>query len=234
VPDSPARPRVSLVSLEREITACRRCPRLVKWRETVAKEKKAAYREESYWGKPVPGWGDPGARIVVVGLAPGAHGANRTGRMFTGDESGRWLYRALWKAGWASQAESTGRGDGLRLRNVWITAPVKCAPPGNRPTTRERDQCAGFFERELGYLESARVYLALGGFGFEAVARCFGLRPKPKFGHGVEVGLPGGRWLVGSYHVSQQNTFTGRLTEAMLDGVMKRAARKAGLSGARG
>ena len=225
---------MSLVSLEREITACRRCPRLVKWRETVAKEKKAAYREESYWGKPVPGWGDPGARIVVVGLAPGAHGANRTGRMFTGDESGRWLYRALWKAGWASQAESTGRGDGLRLRNVWITAPVKCAPPGNRPTTREQDQCAGFFERELGYLESARVYVALGGFGFESVARFFGLRPKPKFGHGIEVGLPGGRWLVGSYHVSQQNTFTGRLTEAMLDGVMKRAARKAGLSGARG
>ena len=225
---------MSLASLEREITACRRCPRLVKWRETVAKEKKAAYREESYWGKPVPGWGDPGARIVVVGLAPGAHGANRTGRMFTGDESGRWLYRALWKAGWASQAESTGRGDGLRLRNVWITAPVKCAPPGNRPTTRERDQCADFFQRELGLLTSARVYLALGGFGFESVARFFGLRPKPKFGHGIEVGLPGGRWLVGSYHVSQQNTFTGRLTEAMLDGVMKRAARKAGLSGARG
>ena len=225
---------MSLASLEREITACRRCPRLVKWRETVAKEKKAAYREESYWGKPVPGWGDPGARIVVVGLAPGAHGANRTGRMFTGDESGRWLYRALWKAGWASQAESTGRGDGLQLRNVWITAPVKCAPPRNRPTTRERDQCADFFQRELGLLTSARVYLALGGFGFEAVARFFGLRPKPKFGHGIEVGLPGGRWLVGSYHVSQQNTFTGRLTEAMLDGVMKRAARKAGLSGARG
>ena len=225
---------MSLVGLEREITACRRCPRLVKWRETVAKEKKAAYRKEDYWGKPVPGWGDPKARIVVVGLAPGAHGANRTGRMFTGDESGRWLYRALWKAGWASQAESTGRGDGLRLRNVWITAPVKCAPPGNRPTPRERDQCADFFQKELALLESARVYLALGGFGFESVARCFGLRPKPKFGHGIEVGLPGGRWLVGSYHVSQQNTFTGRLTEAMLDGVMKRAARKAGLSGARG
>jgi uracil-DNA glycosylase family 4 len=225
---------VSLNSLEREITVCRRCPRLVKWRETVAQEKKAAYREEKYWGKPVPGWGDPGARIVVVGLAPGAHGANRTGRMFTGDVSGRWLYRALWKAGWASQAGSTGRGDGLQLRNVWITAPVKCAPPGNRPTTRERDQCAGFFQRELGLLTSARVYLALGGFGFESVARFFGLRPKPKFGHGVEVVLPGGRWLVGSYHVSQQNTFTGRLTEAMLDGVMRRAARKAGLSGARG
>jgi uracil-DNA glycosylase family 4 len=225
---------VSLAGLEREISVCRRCPRLVKWRETVAQEKKAAYREETYWGKPVPGWGDPQARIVVVGLAPGAHGANRTGRMFTGDESGRWLYRALWKAGWASQADSLGRGDGLRLRNVWITAPVKCVPPGNRPTTRERDRCADFFQRELGLLTSARVYLALGGFGFESVARFFGLRPKPKFGHGIEVGLPGGKWLVGSYHVSQQNTFTGRLTEAMLDGVMKRAARKADLSGARG
>ncbi len=225
---------MSLAGLEREISVCRRCPRLVKWRETVAQEKKAAYREETYWGKPVPGWGDPQARIVVVGLAPGAHGANRTGRMFTGDESGRWLYRALWKAGWASQADSLGRGDGLRLRNVWITAPVKCAPPGNRPTTWERDRCADFFQRELGLLTSARVYLALGGFGFESVARFFGLRPKPKFGHGIEVGLPGGKWLVGSYHVSQQNTFTGRLTEAMLDGVMKRAARKADLSGARG
>lgn len=170
----------------------------------------------------------------MVGLAPGAHGANRTGRMFTGDESGRWLYRALWRAGWASQAESTGRDDGLRLRQVWITAPVKCAPPNNRPTSRERDRCADFFERELGLLRSARVYLALGSFGFEAVARYHGLRPRPKFGHGAEVTLPADKWLIGSYHVSQQNTFTGRLTEAMLDGVMKRAAWRAGLSGGRG
>ena len=225
---------MKLENLRSEILACRRCPRLVRWREQVAKEKKAAYRQEPYWGKPVPGWGDPQARIVVVGLAPGAHGANRTGRMFTGDESGRWLYRALWKAGWASQAESTGRGDGLQLRNVWITAPVKCAPPGNRPTPQERDDCAGFFERELGLLRAARVYLALGGFGFEAVARYHGMQPKPKFGHGAEVALPGGKWLIGSYHVSQQNTFTGRLTEPMLDGVMGRAARRAGLSGAKG
>jgi len=225
---------VNLESLRREILGCRRCPRLVRWREEVARKKKAAYRNEAYWGKPVTGWGDPAARIVVVGLAPGAHGANRTGRMFTGDESGRWLYRALWKAGWASQAESTGLNDGLELRNVWITAPVKCAPPGNRPTPRERDHCAGFFERELGLLPQARVYLALGSFGFEAVARYYGLRPKPKFGHGAEVALPGGKWLLGSYHVSQQNTFTGRLTEPMLDGVMKRAARRAGLSGGKG
>jgi uracil-DNA glycosylase len=154
--------------------------------------------------------------------------------MFTGDESGRWLYRALWRAGWASQAESVGREDGLKLRGVWITSAVKCAPPDNRPTPRERDLCADFFTRELGLLDAGRVYLALGGFGFEAVARFFRLRPKPKFGHGVEVALPEGRWLIGSYHVSQQNTFTGRLTERMLDGVMGQAARRAGLSGATG
>jgi uracil-DNA glycosylase len=149
--------------------------------------------------------------------------------MFTGDESGRWLYRALWKAGWASQAASVGRGDGLKLKGVWVTSPVKCAPPTNRPSPRERDACGGFFHRELEELRQARVYLALGGFGFEAVAKHFGLKPKPKFGHGVEVELPGKRWLVGSYHVSQQNTFTGRLTEAMLDGVMKKAALRAAL-----
>ena len=219
-----------LENLRREIVACRRCPRLVRWREKVAKEKKAAYRDERYWGKPVPGWGDSQARIVVVGLAPGAHGANRTGRMFTGDESGRWLYRALWRAGWASQEASVGREDGLRLTNVWITAPVKCAPPDNRPTPQERDRCGDFFQKELRFLTSARVYLALGGFGFEAVTRFFRLRPKPQFRHGVEVGLPDGKWLMGSYHVSQQNTFTGRLTERMLDGVMQKAAWRAGLS----
>lgn len=225
---------MNLESLRREITACRRCPRLVRWREKVAKDKKAAYRGETYWGKPVPGWGDPKARVVVVGLAPGAHGANRTGRMFTGDESGRWLYRALWRAGWASQPESIGRDDGLHLRQVWITAPVRCVPPDNRPSPQERDRCGKFFAGELKLLTAARVYLALGGFGFEAVVRFFGLRPKPKFGHGVEVALPGGRWLLGSYHVSQQNTFTGRLTEVMLDRVMKQAARRAGLSAAKG
>ena len=223
-----------LENLRREIVACRRCPRLVRWREKVAKEKKAAYRDERYWGKPVPGWGDSQARIVVVGLAPGAHGANRTGRMFTGDESGRWLYRALWRAGWASQEASVGREDGLRLTNVWITAPVKCAPPDNRPTPQERDRCGDFFQKELRFLTSARVYLALGGFGFEAVTRFFGLRPKPQFRHGVEVGLPDGKWLMGSYHVSQQNTFTGRLTERMLDRVMQKAAWRAGLSERKG
>lgn len=234
LPDSSACEAVNLESLRGEIVACRRCPRLVRWREKVAKEKKAAYREEEYWGKPIPGWGDSQAKIVVVGLAPGAHGANRTGRMFTGDESGRWLYRALWRAGWGSQETSVGRGDGLRLQNVWITAPVKCAPPDNRPTPQERDRCGDFFQRELRLLTSARVYLALGGFGFEVVAQFFGLRPKPKFGHGVEVALSDGKWLIGSYHVSQQNTFTGRLTEKMLDGVMAQAGRRAGLSAGKG
>ena len=222
-----------LAALEQKIVACRKCPRLVRWRERVARVKKAAYANETYWGRAVPGWGDPRAKVVVVGLAPGAHGANRTGRMFTGDESGRWLYRALWKAGWASQAESIGREDGLKLKGLWITSPVKCAPPTNRPTPQERDACGNFFQRELDLLSEAKVYLAMGGFGFEAVARYFDLKPKPKFGHGVEVAIPGGRWLVGSYHVSQQNTFTGRLTEPMLDGVMCQAARRAGLSAKR-
>ncbi|NBR72432.1 MAG: uracil-DNA glycosylase [Verrucomicrobia bacterium] len=220
--------------LRREIVGCRRCPRLVRWREKVAKDKRAAYAGETYWGKAVPGWGDPQARIVVVGLAPGAHGANRTGRMFTGDESGKWLYRALWRAGLANQKESLGRNDGLKLRNVWVTAAVKCAPPDNRPSPGERDTCGIFLEREMRGLSGAKVYLALGGFGFDAVVRFFGLRPKPKFSHGSVVPVQGGRWLLGSYHVSQQNTFTGRLTERMLDEVMREAKERAGLSQARG
>ena len=219
-----------LPALEQEVVQCRKCPRLVKCREKVAREKKAAYASETYWGRPVPGWGDPQAKIVVVGLAPGAHGANRTGRMFTGDESGRWLYRALWKAGLASQADSTGRMDGLKLRQVWITAPVKCAPPTNRPTPIERDHCGVFFRQELQLLQEVKVYLALGGVGFDAVTRFFHLKPKPKFSHGAEFCLPGGRWLISSYHVSQQNTFTGRLTEKMLDEVLRKTAQRAGLS----
>ena len=234
--DSASRSRVEMVAggcLEREIVQCRKCPRLVRWREKVAREKKAAYAQESYWGKPVPGWGDPRAKIVVVGLAPGAHGANRTGRMFTGDESGKWLYRALWKAGLANQKESLGRKDGLALREVWVTAAVKCAPPDNRPTPAERDKCRIFLEREMRELSDAKVYLALGRFGFDAVVRFFRLKPKPKFSHGCVMPIPGERWLVGSYHVSQQNTFTGRLTETMLDEVMKKAKERAGLSRAR-
>jgi len=199
---------------------------LVAWREEVAVTKRAAYADEEYWGRGVPGFGDPAARIVVVGLAPAAHGANRTGRMFTGDRSGEWLYRALWRAGLANQPESTARDDGLRLDGAWVTAPVKCAPPANKPTPVERATCAPFLARELALLRQARVIVALGKFGFDAVCDHLGLRPRPRFGHGVEVPIDadqGPRWLLGCFHVSQQNTFTGKLTEPMLDAVFARA-----------
>ncbi|MEZ5179262.1 MAG: uracil-DNA glycosylase [Acidimicrobiales bacterium] len=212
-----------LAELEREVVSCRACPRLVEWREQVGQEKRAAYRHEDYWARPVPGFGDPGASLVVVGLAPAAHGANRTGRMFTGDRSGDFLYAALHRAGYASQPESTGRDDGMVLTGAWITAPVRCAPPANKPTTAERDTCRPFLERELDLLPNARVFLALGGFGYQGLATFLGLKPRPPFGHGVEAPLPDGRTILCSYHVSQQNTFTGRLTPAMLDAVLARA-----------
>ncbi len=217
-----------LRQLSDEVVRCRACPRLVAWREEVAVERKAAYRDQTYWGKPVPGFGDPAARIVVVGLAPAAHGANRTGRMFTGDNSGVWLYRALFRAGLASQAESVSLADGMVLRDTWITAPVRCAPPANKPTPAERRACAPFLRRELALLSEWRVIIALGGFGWGVVSDLLELRPRPRFGHGAQVALAPGpdgapRWLVGSYHVSQQNTFTGRLTEPMLDEVFARA-----------
>jgi uracil-DNA glycosylase family 4 len=223
----------SLAQLNAEVVACRRCPRLVAWREQVAREKRAAYRDEEYWGRPVPGFGDPCARVLIVGLAPAAHGGNRTGRMFTGDRSGDWLFRALWRAGLANQPHSEHRGDGLELRDAYITAPVRCAPPGNKPLPQERDNCRPYLVRELDLLDRWRVLVALGGFGFGVVSDVLGLRPRPRFGHGVEVALgPGGahdaRWLVGCYHVSQQNTFTGKLTEEMLDGVLSRALELAG------
>ena len=212
-----------LQRLAGEIAGCRRCPRLVAWREEVAETRRAAYRGEEYWGRPVPGFGDPDAGIVVVGLAPAAHGANRTGRMFTGDRSGDWLYGSLHRIGLASQPHSVARDDGMELRDVYITAPVRCAPPANRPTTAERDNCRPFLERELELLGQWRVLVALGGFGFGVLAAHLGLRPRPRFGHGVEVPLGEGRWLMGCYHVSQQNTFTGKLTEPMLDWVFRRA-----------
>ncbi|MDY7103477.1 MAG: uracil-DNA glycosylase [Actinomycetota bacterium] len=212
-----------MAALEADVVSCRRCPRLVEWRERVAVEKRAAFRDEDYWGRPVPGFGDPTARVVVVGLAPAAHGANRTGRMFTGDRSGEWLYRALWRAGFANRPESVHRDDGLELRDAWITSPVRCAPPQNKPTPAERDTCRPFLERELALLERARVLVALGGFGYQAVCHHLGVRPRPRFGHGVEVPAPGGLTILCSYHVSQQNTFTGRLTEEMLDSVFTRA-----------
>ena len=218
----------ALDALGVEISSCRACPRLVAWREEVAVEKRAAFRDETYWGRGVPGFGDPEARIVLVGLAPAAHGANRTGRVFTGDRSGDWLYAALHRAGLANQPHSTRRDDGLRLTGAYITAAVRCAPPANKPTPTERDACRPFLERELALLTEAGVYLALGSFGYEALASVVGLRPRPRFGHGVEVASPDGRVILCSFHPSQQNTFTGRLTAEMLDDVMARAKVLAG------
>ncbi len=215
--------RAELHALEADVVACHRCPRLVAWREQIGAEKRAAFRDEDYWARPVPGFGDPNAHLLVVGLAPAAHGANRTGRMFTGDRSGDWLYRALHRAGYANQPESVALDDGLELDGAWITSPVKCAPPANKPTTGERDACRPFFARELEALANVKVIVVLGGFGYQVACQELGVRPRPKFGHGVEVPLEGGRTLLCSFHVSQQNTFTGRLTEPMLDAVFARA-----------
>ncbi|MDG2027095.1 MAG: uracil-DNA glycosylase [Acidimicrobiales bacterium] len=216
-------PRRLLARIEKDVVACRACPRLVDWREQIGREKRAMYRDDDYWAKAVPGFGDPQAHLLVVGLAPAAHGANRTGRMFTGDRSGDWLYRALYRAGYASQPESTALDDGLELDGAWITSPVKCAPPANKPTTDERDQCRPFFTRELEALENVKVIIVLGGFGYQVAAHELGIRPRPKFAHGLEVPLDDDRTLLCSFHVSQQNTFTGRLTESMLDDVFARA-----------
>ena len=217
-----------LALLTEEIVNCRRCPRLVEWRETVAVDKRAAFAEQEYWGRPVPGFGDPDADVVVVGLAPAAHGANRTGRMFTGDRSGDWLYRAMWRAGFASQPDSLGLDDGLTLLGAWVTAPVRCAPPQNKPTVDERDTCAVWLDRELDILDPA-VLVALGDFAYRSIWRYLGdagydlPRPRPRFTHGLEVAIPNGPVILASFHPSQQNTFTGRLTEEMLDGVFARA-----------
>ena len=216
-------PRVVLRRLEAEVVGCRACPRLVSWREQVAVDKRASYRDETYWGRPIPGFGDAAARIVVLGLAPAAHGANRTGRVFTGDRSGDWLFRAMHRAGLANQPTSVSVDDGLALADAWVTAAVKCAPPGNQPLPNERDSCAPFLQRELAALTAAQVVVCLGGFGYEAACRHFAVSPRPKFGHGVEVPLPIGPTLLCSFHPSQQNTFTGRLTEPMLDAVFARA-----------
>lgn len=226
-----------LCELDGEVAACRRCPRLVAWREQVAAERRAAFAGQTYWGRPVPGFGDPRAWLVVLGLAPAAHGANRTGRMFTGDRSGDFLYAALWRAGLASRPTSTDRGDGLRLRGARITAGVRCAPPANKPTPAERDACLPWTVREAQLLTEAKVVLCLGAFAWDVALRLRSelsgepaQRPRPRFSHGAI--SPGEPWpLLGCYHPSQQNTFTGRLTEEMIDAALAQAARLAGARG---
>ncbi|HJR45641.1 MAG TPA: uracil-DNA glycosylase [Actinomycetota bacterium] len=217
-----------LTALMDEITSCFACPRLVEWRERVATEKRAAFATETYWGRPVPSFGDPEARVLVLGLAPAAHGGNRTGRIFTGDRSGDFLFASMHRTGFANQPTSVSRHDGLRLSDAWIAAPVRCAPPANKPTPAERDACFPFLLRELALLERVSVTIALGGFAWDSALRAVEamdaakLRPKPRFAHSAEVDV--GRFtLLGSYHVSQQNTFTGRLTPDMLDNIFERA-----------
>ena len=219
----------SISEVNAELINCRRCPRLVEWRERVADERRAAFAGEDYWGRPVPGFGDPSARVLVVGLAPAAHGANRTGRMFTGDRSGDWLFRALHRAGFANRSESISADDGLALTDCYVTSAVHCAPPQNRPTADEQAECAAWLEDEIRAFGDLRAIVALGGIGFDRVVR-IGRRlgweipvPKPKFGHGIELRLTERTALIASYHPSQQNTFTGRLTEVMLDAVFDRA-----------
>ena len=222
--------RRGLEELEQRVTECRRCPRLVEWRELVAREKRASFRDEDYWGRPLPGFGDPEAAVYVLGLAPAAHGGNRTGRVFTGDRSADWLWASMWRTGFANQPTSTHLGDGLRARDAFVTAAVRCAPPVNRPLPSERDNCLPYAREELELLPTVTVIVCLGGFAWDSAGRLFSLkRPRPRFGHGVEHAVPDGPWLLGCYHPSQQNTFTGRLTEAMLDGVFSRARELAGL-----
>ncbi len=218
---------MDLAAVNSEIISCRQCPRLVEWREQVAIDKRASYKDQDYWGKPVTGFGDPDAAIAIVGLAPAAHGANRTGRMFTGDRSGDWLYRGLYRAGLANQPEAVSVDDGLELHNVWVTSALKCAPPDNKPTAEEQNTCRSFLNAELDALPNVKVIVSLGGIGTSAVARHFDIRPRPKFGHGVELEFGDRYTLLCSYHVSQQNTFTKRLTEEMLDDIFRRAKKLA-------
>ncbi len=212
-----------LAQLEADVVTCRACPRLVEWREQVARDKRASFAAEDYWGRPVPGFGDPRARVYVLGLAPAAHGGNRTGRVFTGDRSGDWLFASMHRTGFANQPESVAVGDGLRLDDLFVAAAVRCAPPANRPLPSERDACLPYAAEELRIMESVRVILCLGGFAWEAACRLHAVKPRPRFGHGGEHVLDDGRTLLGCFHPSQQNTFTGKLTEPMIDSVFERA-----------
>jgi uracil-DNA glycosylase family 4 len=222
-----------LAALSRRVVRCRRCPRLVAWREQAARVKRPAYAREQYWARPLPGFGDPAARILLLGLAPAAHGGNRTGRIFTGDRSGDWLFAALWRAGLSNQPESISRDDGLKLRGCYVTAAVRCAPPANRPLPAERDNCLPYLARELALLRSVRVIVCLGGFAWDCAVRVLDApRPRPRFAHGAHASVAGYQ-LLGCYHPSQQNTFTGRLTERMLDQVLHRARQLAHAPGLR-
>jgi uracil-DNA glycosylase family 4 len=220
--------RRDLDAIASEIVVCRACPRLVEWREQVARDKVARFAAEDYWGNPVPGFGDPAARVLILGLAPAAHGGNRTGRIFTGDRSGDFLYASMHRTGFANQATSVARGDGLRLSGAYVSAVNRCAPPGNRPTPHERDRCLPFLSREIAALDRLQVVVALGSFAWDGALRALGalghaVRPKPRFGHGAEA-VVGSFTILGGFHPSQQNTFTGTLTPEMLDEVLTRAA----------
>jgi uracil-DNA glycosylase family 4 len=213
-------------SLERvtaDVVNCFKCPRLVAWRERVGREKRAAFADQEYWARPVPGFGDPRAQLLIVGLAPAAHGGNRTGRIFTGDRSGDWLFGALYRAGFANQPTSVSRDDGLRLSGAYIAACVRCAPPDNKPTLEERDTCLPYLRRELDLLSDLKVIVCLGKFAYDGVARLLQLKRRPAFGHGVEADVPAGLKILCSFHPSQQNTFTGKLTLPMFDSVFARA-----------
>jgi uracil-DNA glycosylase family 4 len=220
-------PASDLGRLQQRVVRCRRCPRLVEWRERVAREKRASFADETYWGRPIPGFGDPEASVYVLGLAPAAHGGNRTGRIFTGDRSGDWLFASMHRTGFANQAEAFHVLDGLRLEGAYVGAAVRCAPPANKPLPAERDNCLPYAEEELGLLPNVRVVVCLGRFAWDAAVRLHGVRPKPRFGHLAEHDA-GARALLGSFHPSQQNTFTGKLTEPMLDAVFERARTLAG------
>ena len=216
--------RTALAALTAEIIDCRACPRLVEWRERVGREKRASFAADDYWARPVPGFGDPDARVLIVGLAPAAHGGNRTGRVFTGDRSGDWLFASLHRTGFANQAASIAPGDGLQLSGAYVAAAVRCAPPANKPSIDERDTCLPYLVREMELLDHVRVIVVLGQFAYDVVARVLQVRPRPRVGHLVEVDAGVGRTILCSFHPSQQNTFTGKLTEPMTDAVFHRAA----------